>query len=272
MFCGRHRQYHLNCRFRQQRGRNLPIQAGRQRLPEEQRDGTRAQRAAQARNGVALRAGLIFDLDGVLTDTEEFHFRSWRRLAEELGLPFTRATSQALRGRSRPDALELFLAGRLPHAGREELLVRKNRYFLEQIETLGPENLAPGVARLLDQAGCRGIPLGLASSSRNARLVCQRLGILERFAVFVDGGSGLRPKPAPDLFLWVSGGLGLYPACCTVVEDSQAGVQAALAGGFRVVGLGPRERVGDAHTVISGLAEATLGDLCPETVAGGAAR
>ncbi|MEX2543453.1 MAG: beta-phosphoglucomutase family hydrolase [Trueperaceae bacterium] len=218
-----------------------------------------------------MRAGLIFDLDGVLTDTEEYHFRSWRKLAEELGVPFTRATSQALRGRSRPDALELFLAGRRPGTGREELLERKNRYFLEQIESLGPEDLAPGIARLFDQAECREIPLGLASSSRNARLVCRRLGILERFTAFVDGCSTLRPKPAPDMFLWAAGRLGLDPGCCTVVEDSEAGVQAALTGGFLVVGVGPGERVGAAHTVFADLAEATVDDLC-RPVARGASR
>jgi beta-phosphoglucomutase len=207
---------------------------------------------------------MIFDLDGVLTDTEEFHYRSWQRLADELDLPFSRAASQELRGRSRGDALDLFLAERgVGSAEREELLARKNRYYLAQIAGLGQDDLAPGALPLLREAQAKGVGLGMASSSCNARLVCRRLGILEYFAAFVDGCSGLRPKPSPDMFLWAAGRLGLAPARCTVVEDAAAGVAAALAGGFRVVGLGPPERVGEAHLVLPGLAGSSLADLLP---------
>lgn len=210
-----------------------------------------------------MRNGLIFDLDGVLTDTEEFHFRSWSKLADELGLQFNRTDAEELRGRSRADALELFLAGRLPMLERGPLLERKNRYFLEQIGDLGPENLAPGALELLDEARSAGIEIGLASSSRNARIVCDRLGILQRFGAFADGCSGLRPKPAPDIFIWVSGRLGLEPSLCAVVEDSGAGVRAAVEGGFRTVGVGPEERVGEAELVVANLNELSLADLFP---------
>jgi beta-phosphoglucomutase len=209
-----------------------------------------------------LQAGLIFDLDGVLTDTEEFHYRSWRRLADELGVPFSRAAGNELRGRSRGHALDLFLGER--RVGREEregLLARKNEYFLAQIADLEPDDLAPGALPLLHEARAAGVGLGLASSSRNARLVCRRLGILDLFEAFVDGCSGLRPKPSPDAFLWAAGRLGLEPAGCVVVEDSEAGVRAGLAGGFRVAGVGPAERVGAAHLVLAGLEGASLADL-----------
>jgi beta-phosphoglucomutase len=209
-----------------------------------------------------LQAGLIFDLDGVLTDTEEFHYRSWQRLADDLGVPFSRAASHELRGRSRADALDLFLAGRsVGRAERENLLVRKNELFLAQIADLGPDDLAPGALRLLRDARAEGVGLGMASSSRNARLVCRRLGILEYFTAFVDGCSGLRPKPCPDAFLWAAGRLGLAPAGCVVVEDSAAGVRAGLAGGFGVVGLGPPDRVEGAHLVLPGLEGVALADL-----------
>ena len=210
--------------------------------------------------------GLIFDLDGVLTDTVEYHYRSWQRLAGELGLPFDREANEALLGRSRPDALELFLDGRLPGSDRDDLLQRKNRYFLESIDELGPDDLAPGVPELLEEARERGAGLGLASASRNARLVCERLGVLELFDAFADGCSGLRPKPHPDIFLWVAGALGLPPARCTVIEDARAGVEAARAGGFRVVGLGPSERVGDADLVLPDLEGVRLERLLPEVV------
>lgn len=212
---------------------------------------------------MALRNGLIFDLDGVLTDTEEFHFRSWSKLADELGLEFGRVDAEELRGRSRTDALELFLGGRLAVVDRGPLLERKNRYFLEEIADLGPKDLAPGALELLDEARAAGVGVGLASSSRNARVVCDRLGILQRFDAFADGCSRLRPKPAPDIFVWVAGRLGLEPALCTVVEDSGAGIRAAREGGFRTVGVGPPERVGEAGLVVPDLRELSLGDLYP---------
>lgn len=210
-----------------------------------------------------MARGVIFDLDGVLVDTVELHYRSWQRLADELGLPFSRAANERLRGRSRWDALELFLDGRSSPLDSDSLLARKNRYFLAYAREIGPDDLSPGAGRLLRQARERGVRIGLASSSRNARLVCGQLGILPFFDAFADGASGLRPKPAPDSFLWVAGGLGLRPDECTVVEDAQAGVEAALTGGFRVVGLGPRERVGKAHLVLPGMADLRVDDLLP---------
>lgn len=208
-----------------------------------------------------VQAGIIFDLDGVLTDTVEFHYRSWQRLADEIGLGFDRAANEELRGRSRAEALELFLAGRFPGEDRAELMRRKNSYFLESIEELGPQHLAPGAQELLQEARERGVRLGLASASRNAQLVCSRLGILHLFDAYADGCTGLRPKPKPDSFLWVAGSLELPPAACTVVEDAKAGVAAARAGGFRVVGLGPAERVGDADLVLDDLSSTNLEQL-----------
>lgn len=223
--------------------------------------------------------GIIFDLDGVLTDTEEFHFRSWQRLADELGLPFSRESADKLRGRSREDALEQFLAGRPGQFQRGErgefersmLLERKNDYFLELIENLGPGNLQPGVLELLESARLRGVRLGLASSSRNAWNVCLRLGILQSFEAFADGNCGLRPKPAPDIFLWVAGRLDLRPAHCVIVEDAEAGVEAGVAGGFTVVGVGPPERVGSAHLVRPDLSALSLDRILQAAAPSGAA-
>lgn len=215
-----------------------------------------------------MRAGIIFDLDGVLTDTVEFHYRSWKRLAGELGITFSRGANEALRGRSRGEALELFLAGRSKESDPRELRERKNGYFLEYVAELGPQHLLAGVEGLLHSARAAGLGLGLASSSQNARLVCSKLGVLDLFDAFADGCSGLRPKPEPDTFLWVAGRLDLRPQECVVVEDATAGVAAALAGGFRVVGLGPRERVGKAHLVLNDLGQATLDDLLPSSSRG----
>ena len=218
---------------------------------------------------LTVQAGLIFDLDGVLTDTVEFHYRSWQRLADELGLAFDRLANEQLRGRSRAEALELFLGGRLPGADRDELMNRKNTYFLESIEDLGPQHLAVGAAAILERAASRRVLLGLASASRNARLVCTRLGIMERFDAFADGCSGLRAKPEPDAFIWVAGALGLPPTRCVVVEDAQAGVAAAKSAGFRTVGLGPADRVGGADLVLDDLSTASLEELLGQEIGSG---
>ena len=209
-----------------------------------------------------MTLGYIFDLDGVLTDTAEYHYRSWKRLAAEEGIPFTREDNDALRGRSRRQSLNILLDGRsYPEAALQDMLARKNAYYRELMVNISPADLLPGVGAFLDEAKASGIRLGLASSSRNARDVCQRLGVLDHFDALGDGLSVVNPKPAPDLFVWVAGGLHLSPHHCIVFEDAAAGIEAALAGHFWTVGLGPVERVGKAHRVCPGLDGARVADF-----------
>ena len=209
-----------------------------------------------------MPTGYIFDLDGVLTDTIELHYRSWKRLADEEGLPFSRADNDALRGMTRQRSLEILLRGRdYSEVYKQQMMARKNDYFRELMMRMTPEDLLPGVADFLAEAQAQGIKLGLASASRNAHEVCERLGILSVFDAFGDASSVANPKPAPDIFLWVAGGLGLNPQDCVVFEDASAGIEAALAGHFWVVGLGPVERVGKAHRVREGLQAAHVADF-----------
>lgn len=203
-----------------------------------------------------MTKGLIFDLDGVITDTAEFHFRSWERLAQEEGLTFTRHDNEALRGVSRRASLELMLKGNIrPEPEMEAMMTRKNAYYLDYVSHMTPADLLKGVGDFLYTARDMGFKLGLGSASKNARLVCERLKVLSLFDVIGDGFSVVNGKPAPDLFVWVAGGLGLSPADCSVFEDAEAGIDAALAGGFYTVGIGPQERVGKAHRLIAGLHE-----------------
>ena len=202
---------------------------------------------------------VIFDLDGVLTDTAEFHYRGWQRLADEEGLPFSREKNEQLRGVSRQRSLELILEEREVPAERfEQMLTRKNRYYQEYLDSISPNHLLPGVPALLDRLESAGIKLAVGSASKNARLVLDALGITERFATIADGHSVTLAKPAPDLFLHAARELGLSPRDCVVVEDAQSGIDAALTGGFATVGIGPEERVGHAHL--------RLGDTQPLTL------
>jgi beta-phosphoglucomutase len=210
---------------------------------------------------VTIRA-FTFDLDGVLTDTAEYHYRAWKRLADEEGLPFTREDNEHLRGVSRRDSLMLILKGRpYPEDQLQEMMERKNRYYLEFIKEVSPHDLLPGAKELLEELRAAGYMTALGSASKNAAEVLDRLGIRSLLDAVSDGYSVERQKPAPDLFLHAAAQLALRPAECVVVEDAAAGIEAAKAGGFRTVGLGPRERVGDAEAIFPSLAGVHLADL-----------
>jgi beta-phosphoglucomutase len=209
-------------------------------------------------------AAVIFDLDGVLTDTAELHFQSWLQLSRELRIPFDRAANEALRGLSRPDSLALFLgphAERFTPAERDEIMTRKNAAYLERVARLGPQDLLPGAGELLESLRQAGVPTAVASSSRNARHVLARLGIARLVDVIVDGNDVPASKPDPRVFLSAAERLNVPAKRCVVVEDAESGVAGALAAGMRVVGLGPHERVGAADVVVASLVELAAADL-----------
>ena len=192
---------------------------------------------------MSLLKAVIFDLDGVITDTAEYHYWAGKRLADEEGIPFGREANERLRGVSRRDSLLLILDEISVSEERLlEMMARKNDYYLEMLEQISPEDLLPGVADLLDELDAAGIPYAIASASRNARAVVEQLGIKERLQLVADGNSVPRAKPAPDLFRFAAAGLNLPPAQCLVVEDAAAGIEAALAAGMPALALGPRER------------------------------
>ena len=198
--------------------------------------------------------GFIFDLDGVLTDTAEYHYRGWKRLAEEEGLPFTREDNEHLRGIPRRESLLLILKDRVYTEEKIlEMMERKNNYYLSFIKEISPRDLLPGARELLEEIRAAGLKNALGSASKNAGEVLDRLGIRSLFDAISDGHSVERQKPAPDLFLHAAGQLQLSPAECVVVEDAAAGIEAALRGGFRSIGLGPQERVGKAEAVFPSL-------------------
>ena len=206
--------------------------------------------------------GFIFDLDGVLTDTARYHAASWKRLANEEGLPFTEADGDAVRGVSRRESLLIVLKGRqLSEAAMQEWMERKNRYYQELIKTMTPADVLPGVLNLLAEIRQAGLGIAIGSASKNAPLVLDLLDIRQFFNVVIDGNVVTIAKPAPDLFLEAARRLGLQPAECVVVEDAKAGVQAGNAGGMRTIGLGPWERVGEATLVLPDLDGARLADL-----------
>ncbi len=199
----------------------------------------------------------LFDLDGVLTDTSEFHYRAWQRLADEEGLPFNRKDNEALRGVGRRESLDILLKGRyIDEETAQAWMDRKNRYYVEQVENMTTDDLLPGAVELLKGLRRAGIKVCVASASKNAPLVIDRLMLRPFIDLLVDGSKVTRSKPAPDLFLYAADKLGVHPEECVVVEDARAGIAAAEAAGMRSLGIGPSERVGDADLVLPDLADA----------------
>jgi beta-phosphoglucomutase len=203
--------------------------------------------------------GFIFDLDGVLTDTAEYHYRGWKRLAEEEGLAFTREDNEHLRGIPRRESLLLILKDRsFPEEKLVAMMDRKNHYYLKFIREISPKDVLPGARELLEEIRKAGLKSAVGSASKNATEVIQRLGIADLLDAISDGNSVERQKPAPDLFLHAAAQLGLQAGECVIVEDAAAGIKAARAGGFYSVGLGPRERVGNADVVLESLQNTRL--------------
>lgn len=220
----------------------------------------RGDEVARAHAGIH---GLIFDLDGVITDTAEYHYQAWQRLADEEQLPFDRQANEALRGISRRESLARILGSRVvSDEDAEEMMARKNGYYRELIATLTPADLLPGAEEILEAARERGLRLAIGSASKNAPEVLERLGIADRFDAVCDGNTVTRPKPAPDLFLAAARAIEVPAAACVVFEDAADGIAAGRAAGMRTVGIGPVERVGAADvTLTDGLRDVDLEDL-----------
>ena len=184
---------------------------------------------------------VIFDLDGVITDTAEHHFRAWRRLATEISLPFDRELNERLKGVSRMESLDIILE----HAGRTaslqdkaRLAERKNAYFRELIEGITPDDLLPGIGDLLAGLRARGVKTAIASMSHNVWDVVARLGIEPLIDVIVDPATLVKGKPDPEIFLAAAEQLGERFEDCVGIEDARAGVEAIKAARMVAVGVG----------------------------------
>jgi beta-phosphoglucomutase len=205
---------------------------------------------------------VIFDLDGVITDTSEYHYQAWKRLADEEGIPFNRDDNDKLRGVSRKECLKILLKGKQVSAEQfQEMMDRKNRYYVELLRQMTSENILSGAKEIVLELKKRGIKTAIASVSKNTRTVLQGTEIEDLFDVIADGHSVKNTKPAPDIFLFAAKELGIKPEDCIVVEDAEAGIDAALAGNMLPIGIGPEERVGKARYRFKKTGDITLTKL-----------
>jgi beta-phosphoglucomutase len=207
---------------------------------------------------------VLFDLDGVLTDTASLHYESWKGVAADLGVPFNRSVNDKLRGLSRPESLAVLLGDRiheLDGAQQQALTDRKNAIYLDLVAKMTPADLLPGVLLLLDKLRGAGIATAVASSSRNALPVIQQLEIGHLLDAIVDANVAPRSKPDPQVFLAAAAALQVSASHCVVVEDATAGVAAAHAAEMRCIGVGDAALVGQADLVVPTLAELSFAEL-----------
>ena len=208
---------------------------------------------------------VIFDLDGVIVSTDDYHYRGWQRLADEIGVPFDRRRNERLRGVDRMNSLRRLLPENHGYSEAElhALATRKNEYYKELIKQVSPRDILPGVPALLDDLDAHQVRKAIASASKNAPEVLERLGIGSRFEVIVTGHDFTHGKPAPDIFLTAARRLKLPPANCLVVEDAVSGVEAGVAAGMKVLGRGsdPDLLKAGAARMVESLAEVTCADL-----------
>lgn len=199
---------------------------------------------------------VIFDLDGVIVCTDECHYKGWKKLADEEGIYFDREINQRLRGVSRMESLEIVLekANKAYTAEEKaEMAERKNNFYREYIKDLTPADVLPGVMDFCEKLRAQGVKLAIGSSSKNTPAILKGIGLDTYFDAVADGNQITKSKPDPEVFLLAAKLVGIAPADCMVVEDAEAGVEAAIAGGMDVLGLGKAVENSNATYKASGL-------------------
>jgi beta-phosphoglucomutase len=206
---------------------------------------------------------ILFDLDGVLTDTSEYHYQAWKHLADDEGIPFTRQENdEHLRGVSRRESLAYIIRDKQYSEDQiQEMMDRKNRYYNELIKNMSPNDLVPGGRALLQGIREAGIKVAIASGSKNCRTVLDRLKIMDLLDGVADGYSIVNSKPAPDLFVYAAGLVHVPTVDCLGVEDADAGIEAIKKAGMQALAIGPAERFHNPDKVLPDLVNKNLQDL-----------
>ncbi len=213
-----------------------------------------------------MKIGFIFDLDGVITDTAKFHYQAWKALADSLGISIDETFNETLKGISRMDSLDRILAhghreNAFTPAEKEALAQQKNDHYVQLLEHLTTEDVLPGVVPLLQQAQARHIPCAVASASKNAPLILEKLGVRAYFATIVDPDSLSKGKPDPEIFLAAADSIGVLPQNAIGFEDAQSGIDGLKAAGIYAVGLSASQPLIGADMQVSEMTELSVDAL-----------
>ncbi|HCM86991.1 MULTISPECIES: beta-phosphoglucomutase [Enterococcus] len=210
--------------------------------------------------------GFVFDLDGVLADTAKYHYIAWKRLADEIGIQIDEAFNEQLKGISRQESLERILeyGNKAAFFSKHEtaaMAEKKNQQYVELLDELSPEDALPGVREFLASAQQYNIPCTVASASKSAPFILDKLGIREYFAGIVDPADLTKGKPDPEIFIKAAQLMKLKPNEAIGFEDAQAGIDGIKGCGMYAIGLGTSEQLIGADRVIRDLSEVTVEEL-----------
>ena len=184
---------------------------------------------------------VIFDLDGVIVSTDDYHYRAWKKISDEEGIYFDRKINERLCGVSRMESLEIILEKANRVYSQEEknsFVERKNSLYRNLLEELTPSDILPGVMKVLETLKKNDIKIAIGSSSKNTEFILSKIGLHEYFDAISDGTQIKNSKPDPEVFLLAANKLCIEPKECLVVEDANAGVEAGLAGEMKVLAVG----------------------------------
>jgi beta-phosphoglucomutase len=213
-----------------------------------------------------MKKGFVFDLDGVITDTAKYHYIAWKELAAEIGIEIDLKFNEQLKGISRMDSLERILTlgnknDAYKEVEKEALATKKNTHYVQLLQSLTPDDLLPGVKTFLDEAKAKNIPCAIASASKNAPFILDKLGVMQDFDTIVDPATLKKGKPDPEIFIQAALALGIEPAEAVGFEDAQAGIDGIKAAGMYAVGVYSGEELHGADVIVEKLTDLNIDEL-----------
>ncbi len=207
--------------------------------------------------------GIIFDLDGVITDSAKYHYQAWKLLADKLNIPFDEEYNENLKGVSRMDSLELILKNgnaqdKFSLAEKEEMCFEKNENYKELIKQITPDDILPGILPFIKEIKSKGIKTAVASVSRNAQFILNQLKVVEYFDYICNAAEISKSKPDPEIFLVAAKHLNAKPENCIGIEDAEAGVDSINSAGMFSVGVGTQDKMYKANMILAGTQDLNL--------------
>jgi beta-phosphoglucomutase len=214
--------------------------------------------------GIMKISAVIFDLDGVIVSTDEFHYQAWKQISDQEKIYFNREINERLRGVSRMESLEIILSHsdkNYSEKDKQLLAQRKNEVYCALLNKLSPNDILPGVIDLLLSLKAMDIKIAIGSSSKNTPFILEQIGLASSFDAIADGNSITNSKPDPEVFLLAAEKLGVAPEECAVIEDAQAGIDAAIAARMKAVGVGTAASCVHAHLKLKDLSNLNIDQL-----------
>lgn len=206
---------------------------------------------------------VLFDLDGILTDTASYHYLAWKAMAKKIGVDIDKEFNEQLKGISRIDSLELILKkgelqNKFSQVEKEELTANKNERYRAMIEQMSSADILPGIESLLSELKNKNILLALASASQNGPVILKKIGLLDLFDTIVNPAELSAGKPDPEIFQKAVEQLGCAVSECVGIEDAAAGVDSINRATIVSIAVGDKKVLGAADKVVASTDQLTV--------------